>query len=233
MKTREAHDLGRQIADLIQTSQSDLAYTRLVPILTERIPFTMLDRIGAALTGVPWPALTDFLAQVAASETIGGWPVIGTALRQHFERDPAGVLAQCQAFIIQADVWHGVDNLGERVIGPALVTSFEPTLTRLTPWRSHPNRWVRRAIGVGVHVWAKRAKGAAKHLAQMEALLTFLEPLYAEPNIDAIKGIGWGLKTLGRYYPDLVRTWLNQQKQHQRPARLLMLRKALTYINEQ
>lgn len=29
--------------------------------------------------------------------------------------------------------------------------------------------------------------------------------------MDAVKGMGWGLKTLGRHYPDLVADWLGQQ----------------------
>lgn len=231
MKAREADDLGRQIAGLVHTDQIDLAYAHLAPILTERTPFIMLDRIGTALAVVPLPALNNFLAHIAATKSIGGWPVIGAALWSHFERDPAAVFERCQSFIIQADVWYGTDILGERIIGPALVADFPRALNLLTPWRDHPNRWVRRAIGVGAHVWAKRARGASQHLAQAEALLAFLEPLFEEANTDTIKGIGWGLKTLGRFYPELATEWLVKQRQQQRRCRALMLRKALTYLS--
>jgi len=44
-----------------------------------------------------------------------------------------------------------------------------------------------------------------------------------------------GLKTSGKYYPDLVADWLAQQvvqHQHQRRHRALMLRKAVTYLSD-
>jgi len=65
-------------------------------------------------------------------------------------------------------------------------------------------------------------------------LLAFLEPAFEEQNLDAIKGIGWGLEGLGKYYPDLVARWLrNQLVQHRRRPRALMLRKAHTYLSKE
>jgi hypothetical protein len=45
----------------------------------------------------------------------------------------------------------------------------------------------------------------------------------------AIKGVGWGLKTIGRYYPDLLVPWLRDQVAVKKP-RKLMVRKAVTYL---
>jgi hypothetical protein len=46
--------------------------------------------------------------------------------------------------------------------------------------------------------------------------------------------VGWGLKTLGRHYPDLVTNWLAEDvRPSQRRHRALMLRKALTYLSEE
>jgi len=147
-------------------------------------------------------------------------------------RDAAGAFARARSFIVAADVWYAPDVLGERVPGPALVADFEPSLALLSPWREDASRWVRRAVGVTVHYWAKRSRGAAEHTAQAETLLTFLEPMFEEWDLDAVKGVGWGLKTLGRYYPDLMTDWLTQQVARRR-HRALMLRKALTYLSDQ
>ena len=150
------------------------------------------------------------------------------------ERDPGGVFVRCRAFIITADVWYGTDILGERVPGPALVANLTPALALLAPWCEDANRWVRRSVGVAVHFWAKRSRGRAEHAAQAETLLTFLEPMFEEWEIDAVKGVGWGLKTLGRHYPDLVADWLAQQVvQRQRRHRKLTLRKALTFLSDE
>lgn len=250
MKAQEARELGGRVAAFVQTGQIDQAYALLAPVLAERTPFRLLNLIGEAVGAGPLGAacpehtgpersrrsrrVSGFLDRIAAEKTEGGWAVIGCALGEQLDRDPAGALARCRAFIIAGDVWYAADILGERVPGPALVTGFQPALTLLTPWREDANAWVRRAVGVSVHFWAKRSGGAAEHVAQAEELLAFLEPMFEEWDMDAVKGVGWGLKTLGRYYPDLVADWLAQQiVPSQRRHRALMLRKALKYLSDE
>jgi 3-methyladenine DNA glycosylase AlkD len=240
MRAREARELGERVATLVQTGQPDAAYALLAPVLAERTSFAMLGRIGEAVGAGPLEAVNAFLDRIAAAGTEGGWVVIGNALGQQLDRDLTGALARCRGFVDAGDVWYAADILAERVPGPALVAHFRPSLDLLAPWREDGNHWVRRAVGVGVHFWAKRSRGAAergarKRLAQAEALLALLEPMFEEWDMDAVKGVGWGLKTLGKHYPDLVADWLARQiMDRQRRHRALMLRKALTYLsNEQ
>jgi hypothetical protein len=35
--------------------------------------------------------------------------------------------------------------------------------------------------------------------------------MFEEWDMTAVKGVGWGLKTLGKHYPDLVAAWVAQQ----------------------
>jgi 3-methyladenine DNA glycosylase AlkD len=234
VNAREADELGKRIAALVQARRPDDAYTLLTPVLVERTPFPFLGRIGEAVGAGPLPAVNAFLEQIAAARTEGGWVVIGSALGRQLDRDPAGAFARCRTFVIAADVWYAPDILGERVPGPALVADFHPALALLAPWRQDPNRWVRRTVGVAVHFWAKRSRGAPEHASQAEALLAFLEPMFEEWDLDAVKGVGWGLKTLGKHYPDLAADWLAEQVVHRRRRhRALMLRKALTYLSDE
>ena len=93
---------------------------------------------------------------------------------------------------------------------------------------------VRRAVGVAVHFWAKRSRGAENLTGQAAALLELLEPMFEEWEMDAVKGVGWGIKTLGRHYPELVTGWLAEQVVHRRRRhRAIMLRKATTYLSEE
>jgi hypothetical protein len=115
-----------------------------------------------------------------------------------------------------------------------LVSDFDAALALLAPWCGDENRWVRRTVGVAVHFWAKRSRGAPELSAQAEALLAFLEPMFEEWQMDAVKGVGWGLKTLGRHYPELMTDWLEEQVvRQQRRHRALMLRKAATYLSDE
>ena len=230
MNMKEADRLGERLAPLIQAEQHDDAYQLLAPILAERTPFRYLERIGETFGAGPIQPTNAFLDQIAARGTEGGWVVIGGALRAQIDRDLAGAFERTRGYILAADVWYGADILGERVPGPGLATHFEGALRLLSPWRDDSNRWVRRAVGVSVHFWAKRSKDD-RQKEKAAILLDLLEPMFSEWAMDATKGVGWGLKTLGKYYPDLVTAWLLDQVQ--RKHRAIMLHKAVTYLSDQ
>lgn len=234
MKAKQARELGQRIAALVQDEQVAQAYALLSPVLAERTPFAMLRRIGEPVGAGPLEAVNTFMERIAADKTEGGWVVIARALEEQLGRDLAGAFARCRGFVVAADVWYAADTLGEGVPGRALVVHFQPALELLAPWREDADPWVRRAVGTAIHYWAKRSRGAAEHAAQAEALLALLEPMFEEWDIKAVKGVGWGLKTLGRHYPDLMADWLAQQVVHrQRRHRAIMLRKALTYLSDE
>jgi hypothetical protein len=197
--------------------------------LVEKIPFRLLDLIGTQIgQGAPGP-VKAFLEQVARDRTMGGWVVIASALREQLEDDLPGAFERCRRYVVSADVWYATDILGERVPGPALVSELDPAMVQLAPWREDENRWVRRTTGVAIHFWAKRSRGAVNLAQGASMLLDFLEPMFEERDMDALKGVGWGLKTLGKHYPDLVAEWLAGQIR--RPHRALMIRKATTYLS--
>ena len=232
MNIQQARDLGHSIRTLIETNQAGPAYELLAPILHERTPFRLLDSVGGALGAGPVAGVDLFLDEVAANRTMGGWVVIGSALGQQLDGDLPGAIRHCHELVVAADAWFATDILAERVPGPALVDRFSRAQASIKPWRADANRWVRRAVGVAVHFWTKRARGVPDLAQEAQRLLAFLEPMLEEGDIDAIKGIGWGLKTLGKHYPDRVSEWLaHQLRQHGRRPRALMLRKAATYLS--
>ena len=228
---QQARILGKEIAGLIQQGQNEQACHLIYPILNERISFSILEEIGKPIGAVAFPAGQQFLEWVASQKTEGGWVVIAAALRENLHGDFFTSFMLAYGYIIAANVWYAADIFGERVPGPALLIDFEQALLQLDPWRYDSNRWVRRTVGVAVHFWAKRARFIPDSYGEAGRLLEFLEPLFSEKDMDAVKGIGWGLKTLGRYYPEVTTNWLRQMVLvEQRPHRALMLRKALTFI---
>ncbi len=230
MNNQDAKDLGEQIALLLEAGEISPAVNLLSPVLATRTPFRFLTLIGQGAGAVRIEAADPFCKQIAQSRTEGGWVVIGGVFYRQLANDMPGAFSRCREFIVSGDVWYAADSLAERVPGPALVACFEPAQSLLILWRTDENRWVRRAAGVAIHFWAKRAHGAAKYFSEAERLLNFIKPMVAEREMDAVKGVGWGLKTLGKYYPDLVANWLSQLDPSI-PMRALMLRKALTYLS--
>ena len=234
MKTAEARELGQSVAERVHDGEIEQSYALLAPVLAQRTPFRLLGIIGEAVGHGSMKEVNAFLERIAAEKTEGGWVVIGKALGQQLERDLAGAFARCRDYIAASDVWYGADILGERVPGPALVSHFEAALHQLTPWRQDSNHWVRRAVGVSVHFWAKRSDGEPKLLPQARTLLDLLEPMFEEWKMPAAKGVGWGLKTLGKQYPDLLVKWLVEDiVPDERHHRAVILNKALTYLSEE
>jgi 3-methyladenine DNA glycosylase AlkD len=232
MTTQDAIDTGERIAQLIRARNPDAAYSLLAPILSGPLPFRLLDRIGAPVGLEALPQVNSFLDTIASHQTEGGWVVIASALRQQLDRDREGSFERCRRYVMDAAIWYATDILGERVPGPALVDDFKPVLKLLRPWRDDENAWVRRTAGVAAHFWAKRSRGDAEHLREARALLEFLAPVFEERDMNAVKGFGWALKTLGRNYPDLLTEWLVEEAPRRPRHRALMLRKALKFLPE-
>ena len=228
--TSEARELGKLIASEVSFHQPTEAYTHLAPVLAERTPFRLLDLIGEGLAKCPVVKLDPFLDVISVQATIGGWTVIASVLRARISADLPGVLERTHGFIIQADTWYACDCFGERVLGQAMVDQFQAALRLLSSWRKDENRWVRRALGVAGHLWAKRAKGVDEYHVEVEELLAFYCSMLEERQIDAAKGVGWALKTLGRYYPEAVSNFLH--KNNYRSIAPVIRRKALKFLPE-
>lgn len=231
MKAAEADHLGDQIAACIENGDLDEAEFLLDSVLSQRIPFTQLDRIGRRIGQTQTEMAIPLFNRLARGRKMGSWVVIASALRCRLPADTLLCLAQARDYVVQADVWYATDIFGERVAGPAVLLDFNTALAALTGWRDDANHWARRCIGVAVHLWAKRKRGVFGTEEQAGEILAFLEPVFEESDPDAVKGVGWGLKTMGRYYPDLAAAWLEEQvtHRHKRP-KATMLRKALTYL---
>ena len=196
MKAQQARELGAHLSDLVASGELDQAQALLSPVLKERIPFAKLRMVGSPIGAVPQTHTDAFLERIAAGKTEGGWVIIASVLGIQLGSDLPGTLSRTRAHTIAGDIWYCCDILAEGVPGSALVSMFDQTLQLLEPWRNDENHWVRRSVGISTHFWAKRSKG--EQTPQAGAMLQFLDMVFEERKMEAVKGIGWGLKTLGR-----------------------------------
>ncbi len=227
----EARQFGVQIADKLRAQNASAALDLLNEVLREHTPFRLLDLVGAELERVELAKVDGLLDAIAAQHSEGGWVVIASALRTRLPAGLAETLETARRYIIQADIWYACDTIAERVPGQALVDRFQASLDCLAAWRTDGSFWVRRAAGVAGHFWFKRAHGNALHEQQARELLNFYLPMLEERNFEAAKGVGWALKTGGRYYPHVAAGWLEQELvvKKRRPAAVIR-RKALLYL---
>jgi hypothetical protein len=111
------------------------------------------------------------------------------------------------------------------------VLDFQKALDLLSDWRFDESRWARRMVGVAAHFWAKRSRGEKECKPDAQKLIEFLSPLFVEWETDAVKGVAWGFKSLGRTYPDLIAAWLEKKFVEERPRyRAIMLRKTMKFL---
>lgn len=225
--------MGVAAAAALTSSGVSAAVQILRPAIAARTSFALLDRVGFELGREPLRLTAPLLSALAATGHMGSWPVLGSVLSRSLRAGLEEPLHFARHFICGAQVWYVTDILGERVAGQALVLDLMGGMPLLTPWQVDACPWVRRALGVAGHFWAKRCATSASG-ADVRLLLEFLSPSLQERDIDAAKGIGWALKTLGRYRPDLVTPWLlaNLATSPERPG-AIVLRKAVTYLSEQ
>ncbi|MCB9794808.1 MAG: hypothetical protein H6741_19045 [Alphaproteobacteria bacterium] len=192
----------------------------------------MLEKVAQAIAeeGLSDDALRQGLLALAATEEEAAWVIIGEALGT-LGGSWGPRLELGSEVIAGAGVWTASDIIGERVAGVCLMDDLHEALGLLTPWRDNASPWVRRALGAGVHRWAKR-RAPEEEGELVCGVLSFLAPVAGEADPEALRGLGWGVKTIARFHPGLVMDWLLARREEGVALRALMVSKALTYMPE-
>ncbi len=226
----------RELAEKASKSLLTGDYTNsiglLKPLLNAKIAFSKLDllgrEIGEACCRKP-EALLTACDQIVASETMGSFVVASRALTCLLDKDLETVMERTREYIVKGNKWYVCDIIGERSLGQALVDHFDRTLPWLARFLTDENKWVKRSTGVAIHYFSKRVINGAQ---KTQKLLELLEPHIEEKQLDVIKGIGWGLKTIGKHHPDLLVPFLEKQLKAKKKISKLMIKKALTYLGK-
>lgn len=228
LSMQDADAAASRAEALIRDNRLEEACLLLDPLALGRTKFPTLDRVGARLgqANVRTVILLEALDRMVSRRAVGYYVIVGSALAQLLRSNMATCLEKTAEYIMIGDSWDKCDAIAERAWGRALVEDFPRAYEYMAKMVKHENRWIRRGVGVAVHYYAKKRRTA---VAQMRRLLLLLAPALGERNHDAAKGIGWGLKTIGRHQPKLLIAYLRTQMRRAHPTKLL-LRKAATYL---
>jgi 3-methyladenine DNA glycosylase AlkD len=203
----------------------------LNPVLDAKVPFPLLDEMGRVLgtAGKLEPRkYFGVFDEIVATAKMGGYVIVGQALAALLETELEASIRKAAEIVAEGKEWYVCDIVGERVLGQALVAHFEPAVSLLERMTVMEDQEVRRSIGVAVHFFAKRRPGDAE---RMKRLLHLLSLLVEDKRVFVMKGVGWGLKTIGKHQPKLVEDYLRQTMRTKRISKL-MLRKATAYLDE-
>ncbi len=226
-------ELSKAITSKIEGEEYSEALGTLTPILDKKVKFYKLDKLGLELGHnnlKEKEKFLRFLDIVIDYEAMGGYVIASKSMIPFLDDDLDTVMKKSREYILKGNVWHVCDNISERSIGLGLVDHFEETLPWLDKFLSSGEPWLQRSTGVAIHFYTKRVRDDPEGI---EKLLELIEPYLEVKSKDSVKGLGWGLKTMGRYYPDVLIPFLKDQRKSGRDVSRIIWRKALTYLDEE
>ena len=173
-----------------------------IDVLQHQVKFPLLEylaeRLYTCFNGeVQYMVIGGLRGRVEDGSSV----IAGKLLQLHLPDNLDDAFRAAINIIVDGDRWYHCDHIGERVFGHALLTNFEQTMPYLTGYLQHKNQWVRRSVGVAGHYATKKGLPAENVALVMEMLLSAANT----SNYQEQRGIGWGLKTIGKFHPQLMR----------------------------
>jgi 3-methyladenine DNA glycosylase AlkD len=226
-----ARTVAERCVEAINREDREDFWNALNPVLDAEVPFPLLDEMGRVLgtAGKLEPQkYFGVFDEIVATDKMGGYVIVGQALAAFLETELEASIRKAAEIVAEGKKWYVCDIVGERVLGQALVARFDSAVSLLERMTDLEDQGVRRSIGVAVHFFAKRRP---RDVERMKRLLSLLSLLVEDKRVFVVKGVGWGLKTIGKHQPKLVEDYLQQTMRTKRISRL-MLRKATTYLDE-
>jgi len=234
MKKSEALTIANNCIHYIENRKTPSVWNELLPILNSRTSFQMLDIIGREMGERIVSHKNNYLNffdQLSKKKLMGGYVIIAQALIYLLPHDCNECFVKTKKYMIEGDEWYVCDIFGERVLGYAIINHYDKTQTFFRNYTLDDNHWVKRSVGVAAHFFAKKCRDTKRDDKKAAEILTLLDTQISERDIRIIKGIGWGLKTLGRYYPELLVPYIKTQIMSKRISAVI-IRKSVTYLDK-
>lgn len=231
ISTKEIEKITDKVSRFVINNKNNQAFKILKPILDNKVAFVKLDKIGELIGEKGKESYTKFYSffnKLVEYNAMGSYVIVGRALVSFLDKDFAKVMKKNREYIVVGNVWYVCDIIGERSLGQALVDYFDKTLLTLKIFLKDKNKWIRRSVGVAIHFFNKRVQDNPQ---KTKKLLKLIEPYMEEKQIDVVKGIGWGLKTIGKYHSKIATDFLIKQIKEGKKLSGTIKRKALEKLD--
>lgn len=131
---------------------------------------------------------------------MGGYVISAIILQLRMEKHFEQSLNKAVEYILLGNEWYVCDIIGERIMGYFLLKEPEKTLPILKNYINDKNGWIVRSVGVASHYAVK--KGLGKKYVEVTFYLLLSKT--DTKDFHTKKGIGWALKTISKFYPDII-----------------------------
>lgn len=142
-----------------------------------------------------------FLDELVARDRMGSYVMAGMGLQLLLPRQTEIVLERAKSYMIAGNEWYTCDIIGERVFGHAMLIDFDAVYPEMLKAVDHPNIWVVRAVGTGIHYATKKGLDYTAVMSLFDLLCTQSQ----RKEFHVKKGMGWAAKTITKHYPEMVR----------------------------
>ena len=231
---KEATVIADSCVNYISGGKMNNAWSTLMPVLNERTSFKILDIIGGKLGEnaiFHKDKYFDFFDMISAKKLMGGYVVIAQSLISLLSVDCRECFKNVKKYMMEGNEWYVCDTFGERVLGYAMIDHYNNARKLFWEFIYDDNHWVQRSVGVAAHFFAKRCLNDKRDDKKAVKILELLTPRICERDIRVIKGIGWGLKTMGRYYPELLVPYIKTQIASKQISAVI-IKKSVTYLDD-
>jgi len=229
ISSQRAAELALECSAYLAEGDLGAFWTCLQPVLESKLSDESLSLFGEILgeEGAKDPErYFGAFDGMIAKKSRGCYVIVGKALSRMLETRFEQACNRARDYIAEGQSFEASDLVGQSVLGAALVKYFDQTLAVLEELSHDESRWVKRAVGAAVQFFSEEVRDPDRTRRLMELTL----PLMASQDEVVLKGVGWGLKTIGRYHPQILEKFLKTQigRRSISPA---VVKKAIAYLD--
>ncbi len=170
-------------------------------LLKKKVRFPLLEFAATKIyISIPEKNQIEITDKIIALHKIGSNTIAGMILQLRLEKHFLQSINKAIEYIIEGNEWYVCDIIGERVMGYALLTQPEKSISVLKKLSEHSDKWIVRSVGVATHYAVK--KGVKKN--SVREMFVLLLSLSTVTDFHTKKGVGWAAKTIAKFYPDII-----------------------------
>jgi hypothetical protein len=198
----EIREIGRALLDVLETEGFEAFIAQLHrSVLKRKVKFPMLEELSYMLyEALPDKMHIHLCDAIMNLNEMGSSVMAGKILQFRSPGHLKKSIAKAVEYISANEEWYVCDHIAERVQGYALLTQPDKSLPMLKQLLKHENAMVVRSVGVATHYAVKKGLSEQHAEVMFELLLQYANVT----QYHAKTGIGWGAKTVVKFYPQIA-----------------------------
>ncbi len=121
-------------------------------------------------------------------------------------------------YLSDTERWFSSDVYASHVVCEGLKFDFTRAVEYLHDFVNHSSIWVKRCVGIAVHHYARQVRDMPERIS---VLLDLIKNVMGEKDVRVAKGVGWGLRSIGEFYPETLIRFARKNFARKKVSKLL------------